>query len=446
MSRLHLMLALGLALGAALPAQAQTVWIGRPTIGDVMRHHLTEAIKLQQEAVRSKAEFSAQLAQARQAFFDTASKPESRAPAEMRFADLLYAKDLVYMSGLLNAGTGQESKKHNAAFHMLTGGDIDGGISPAARTAFDGWINAMRESLGAKHPNQFILVTNEGQLRAALDAAAPAYARYKQLRDQFEIDRFTTGKAVGMARVAPGSFALHEQQHGTLDLAADMRLDLLGQTRPLRSQLAELSRGGQQVLRCAYGPKAGYADGTPQYEHVLFWLKQAPEGIEQMLSADTANGMARLRTRVARDKCPDTSSVAKAIWSGGEAAGRAQAAKTPQQLEDEQRAAAQAASAEWRAANAARNAAQAERMQAQQAAAEQARQAERDAMEQRKQAQIDANAARLQGNVQRQCADARARLETARAQAAAAPPHLAERHQARLQAMERAEAQRCGGA
>lgn len=165
-----------------------------------------------------------------------------------------------------------------------------------------------------------------------------------------------------------------------------------------------------------------------------------------MLSADTANGMARLRTRVARDKCPDTSSVAKAIWSGGEAAGRAQAAKTPQQLEDEQRAAAQAASAEWRAANAARNAAQAERMQAQQAAAEQARQAERDAMEQRKQAQIDANAARLQGNVQRQCADARARLETARAQAAAAPPHLAERHQARLQAMERAEAQRCGGA
>jgi hypothetical protein len=70
-----------------------------------------------------------------------------------------------------------------------------------------------------------------------------------------------------------------------------------------------------------------------------------------------------------------------------------------------------------------------------------------DAMEQRKEAQRTANAERLQARRdaagQRQCAASQARLEKARAQSSAMPPQHAERHQVRLQTMERAHAQRC---
>lgn len=446
-SRVAAALLAGVAVAAAVPSPAQEVWIGRPTIGDVMRHHLAEAIRHQQQAVRSKAQFGAQIAEGRAAFFATAKKPESRAEAGKRFAELLYAKDLVYMSGLLATGTGPESQKRAAMTHMITGGDIDGGIPPVARKAFDAWVDDVRGFLGARGRDTFLLLTDPARLREALDASAASYERYRELRDRFEIDRYTTARSVGKARLAPGVFRLHEQQKVALDLYRDTRIDLLGRTRPLRSKLGEMAKGGQMVLRCAYGPKDGYADGTPQYEHVLFWFARAPDGIEELLAADAAHGMAGLHTRAARDICPENSAVAKATWKGGETAGRAEAAKTPQQREDEQRAAMEAAGVARRAESAARRAAEAERMEAERAGAEHARQAQLAALDARKETQrLDheqRQQARRDASAQSRCAAWQARLEKARQQWAAMAPAQAERYRSRLEQLENTQAQHC---
>lgn len=448
-SRMVRVLTVAAACGLAAPLAAQdVVWIGRPTIGDHLRHHLGQLIQAQQQAVRSKAQFGAELAAAREAFFATAQRPQERAAVEKRFSELLFGKDLLYLSGFIAEGTGTEARKRNQALHLLTGGEIDGGIAPPARRAFDAWVDGVRTSLGARNPNELLLVLDSSKLLAAIEANTDRYVAYKALRDRFEIDRFTTAKAARDSRVGPGSWRLHEASHGPLDVAADMRMDLLGQTRPLRTRLSELARGGQAVLRCAYGPKSGYADGTPQYEHVLFWHRQAPADIDELLAADTARGMARLRTRVAREQCPEHSGLAKAIFEGGEAAGRAHAAKTPKQLEDEQRAAVEAMAEQQRATRAAERDVQAQRQREQYAAQERAQQAQRAEMEARKQAQIDANAERLQtrrdASLQRQCAGSQAQIERMRTQIQSLPPANAVRYQQRLEAMTSAHARRCG--
>jgi hypothetical protein len=445
-------LATALCIGAAAPLSAQVVqqvWIGRPTIGDHIRHSIVQAIELQRQAVKAKGEFNAQLQQARFDFFATARQPDKRADAEKRFANLLYAKDLVYMGLLITEGTGEQSRKRSDLMHRMTGGDIDGGIPEPAREAFDAWVNKVRANLGARNPNQPVFVFDQATLLRATDASADSYAAYKQLRDQFEFDRFNNPKTFGSARTAGANHPLHKAGQGTLDLLLDMRYDRLSDNEPLRDRLSALAKGGQAVLRCAYGPIEVRADGTQRYEELRFWFKRPPDDINGLIAADTTNGMVRMRTRSALTACPPTSDEAWAALghpragsagatSAGIGGGTAPAASpaAPRTLEETNKMAEQQRRQmqEQREASAAR---QREQYEAQRQRAEAQLQAQRDAAAARQQAQRDATQ-------QRQCAAIEAQIERLRAQMQAMPPVHAARREPQLQAMERSRAERCG--
>lgn len=429
--------AAALCAGTAAPAWAQDVWIGRPTGADYFRHHLAQAIQHQQQAVRSKAQFNAELEQARRDFFASAPQSAKRAAAEKRFAEMLLGKDYIYMTLLLTEGTGEQSRKRSDLMHGITGGHIDGGIPQAARPAFDAWVNAVRTNLGARSPNQVLFVADAGRLQRAIEGSGESYAGYKQLRDQFEFDRFNTAKAAVESRVAGGGHSLHKSSQVPLDVTRDMPPGLR-HNAPLLSRLNELAKAGQPVLRCAYGPLEIRADGTPRYEYRLFWFKQAPEGIDDLIAADTNNGMEQLRTRSALAACPPTSVQARAAFgpAGARHGATAPSGATPGASRNLEELAA-AAEQQRREREAEREQAAAQQ-QAQRVRAEAQLEAQREAAAARQQAQRDAHQ-------QRQCAAIDAQIERLRGQMQAMPPVHAARREPQLQAMERSRAERCGG-
>lgn len=311
----HIRCTLTIALAVASAAHAQTVWIGRPTIGDVIRYQAGEALKAQQQAARSKAQFNAEIAKARADFFAAAGDEKARRVPEKRFADLLMAKDYMAMSLLVAEGTGTQARKRNDALHLITGGEIDGGIAPPARLAFNDWVNAVRKSLGARSPDDLLIVTNADSLQKALDANTADYASYKALRDRFEIDRWTSGKAVAKARTGDGKVALHHSDEGVFTATEDTMHWQLGRNQPLRALLHPLWKT-QPVLRCFYGPTGTDAFGRPSYDVYRFWRGKAPDSIDRILAADGDAALGRIRTRTALDKCPANGAAAEVAFGG----------------------------------------------------------------------------------------------------------------------------------
>ena len=92
------------AIAFAHACHAQTTWVGRVTIGDVIREDLTNALAAQQQATKNKSEFNRRIAKARQGFLETARTPGTRAKAEAEFAKLLLEKDLYFLTLYLNEG------------------------------------------------------------------------------------------------------------------------------------------------------------------------------------------------------------------------------------------------------------------------------------------------------------------------------------------------------
>jgi hypothetical protein len=220
-------------------AQADT-WIGRPTIGDYIRRDIAEISKAQQEVVRSKTEFNAQIAKARKAFLATASDPKARAEAEKIFADFLFAKDLTYATMFLTEGFSEESRSRSAGLDFFTGGAIDNGIPEDGQAAFEDWVNGIRTSLGAKNSKQLLFLTDADvdKFRKALEANEPLYNKYKVLRDRQEInggisqkemlrrsEAARVAKSVEAAKAADGGARLHKEEVKPLDVG-DWRVDL----------------------------------------------------------------------------------------------------------------------------------------------------------------------------------------------------------------------------
>lgn len=450
-------------------AMAQDVWIGRPTIGDYVRRDIAaviQSIQQAREAGKVKAEFNQEIGQARKAFFATAGTPDKRGPVEKKFADLLRQKDNHNLLMSLVSGEPSGAGGFTGAFDALSGGPLDGGIPAVALPAFNRWVDAMRKSLGN------LSTADETRLAKAMLDNSGLYEQYKLERDKAEIEAFikrkkefeahrSTNEAIGRARLADGSFRLHEQQQGGLDLVRgrDLRWDRLGHNQPLRARLIGLKQAGQQVLRCDYGPSGTWSDGRPRYEGYTFWYKQPPDGIDELLSMDTTGGLAGLGTRTAHAMCPDTSAVAKAASdtaladaSARMCAGikahieqvRQQTATTVLQKMEKQNLpamernhAATCALAKLASGTATRS--------GEPAAAAPAPMPPAKTMEQRR-AEAEAQTAQRMADARtRMCARTAARIEQVRQQTAIAPPAQILGLQNNLQRLERFYAKDCGG-
>lgn len=306
---------------AAAPAGEQ--WIGEPTIGDYIRRDFAAVMQAQQETVRSKTQFNAQIAEARAAFLATATNPAARAGVEQRFADLLFAKDLIYATTFIAEGFSDQSRLRSEGLHALTGGKLDNGIPEDGQRAFEAWVTGIRASLGATSDSQMLFLTDAdaGRLQQALVANETLYKQYKVLRDQQELnggisqnemarraEAIRVGKSVAAAKAADGSARLFKQDKRLLAVG-DWRADL--ETFPLRQLLFQARAAGQQTLRCTYGPSLT-SRGAEGFAEYTFWAGSAPANIDALMQTD-AKGALQYLGRRALDTCPASDNAALAI-------------------------------------------------------------------------------------------------------------------------------------
>lgn len=409
-------------------SEAQDVWVGRPTVGDYVQRDIGEVVKaLQQvqQAGRVKAQWGAEIAAARKAFFATSGTPGQRQAAEKRFAELLLQKDNYLLMMALVTGMGGPSPAGgmslDKAFAAISGGELDGGVAQSAQPSFDRWVAAMRASLGR------LITLTEQTLAQAIVANAPLYEQYKVERDKAEFDAFKNRRAlaagyapikaaIDSGRNPDGSRKLigktivdfNPRQHLRLGASADPAND----RKLLGIAAASNGPGGPQILECVYGPASAKSSGpswTLIYERYRFWYRAVPQWVDAMTAANIGalhfKGPDRDEThlRMALDACPESTHDAREIMT--------------------QYYTSRPAPAQTHAPSVEERRAKMEERRAQSAA----RASERSASAREK-----------------MCARSAARVEQVRQQAATAAPAQALRMQQQLQAVERNHARSCG--
>lgn len=317
-----------LVLGTSSPLLAQQTWTGPMTIGEMRREQAVNAIMAVREAVQSKTQFNRDIAAARQAFFDTATKPAARVSVEKRFGDMLKAKDFYYAQQMVTEGTSEYSQKRVAGMDAITGGAVDGGIPDAARAAFHEWVDALRTSLGARDRKQMLVVGDAVQVKKAVADNMGLYEAYARLRDKHEFDvreadaknsserstAIVANRAAAKDLTPESRDRLHKQSEGFFDTGVDARMVLA--TRPVGDALDKVMRSRQRVLRCTYGPTGASQDGSSMvYETHTFWSGQAPASIEQIVAADRRNALGGLGKANAVQTCPESRTLASAAVS-----------------------------------------------------------------------------------------------------------------------------------
>ena len=166
-------------------ASADTVVIGTPgQIGAaLLGANVGGALGAGVELARSKAQFNAQIRGARHRFFAEYPNGKNFAQAEKDFAELLWAKDVYFMSMMLQTGSMPEM---SGKLDAVTGGTLDNGIPGGA---FPQWVSGIRASLGATSSRvPLASLFDERKLLAALEANKDAYAQYKKGRDEAEFE------------------------------------------------------------------------------------------------------------------------------------------------------------------------------------------------------------------------------------------------------------------
>jgi hypothetical protein len=168
-------------------ASADTVVIGTPgQIGAALfGAQVGSALGAGVDFARVKAQVNAQIGAARRRFFAEYPKGRDFAQAEKEFANLLWEKDLYYMSMRLSTGSMPSTL---GKLDAVTGGPLDNGIPSEAGAFFGRWVSGIRNHLGAKSRAPLARFPSQSELLAALDANKDAYAQYKKARDEAEFE------------------------------------------------------------------------------------------------------------------------------------------------------------------------------------------------------------------------------------------------------------------
>ncbi len=167
------------AIGSALAFE-------QPSIGEVMGERMAEVIDSARAYAAEKQALEFRIQAARTRFFALHPDKEGIEQAENELADLLFVKDVHYLSLFLVEGASPDAKRRAMGMNALTGGELDGGSHEGAWVSFTKWVDAVRKPLGGDTPGQKILVWSEKKLMDAIEASAPAYERYKVERDTIE--------------------------------------------------------------------------------------------------------------------------------------------------------------------------------------------------------------------------------------------------------------------
>jgi len=184
-----------LALAAALSvtgAYGDVIWIGRPTVGDYMAHSVQQALGEFRQVQGQIAQFEAQIADARQAYF--AAPASSRDAAGDRFGQLLLQKDLLIAWPRVIGDDASSRMVANLMALANNGRQPDGGIPPSARQAFNQWVAAMRFYAG-----RLWIIPRPGQ-RGACSAKRGQHDRVRGLSPPSRPGRMGRGRGPARRR------------------------------------------------------------------------------------------------------------------------------------------------------------------------------------------------------------------------------------------------------
>lgn len=275
---------------SATSAVADVVWIGQPTVRDYMAYNARKAIEGYGELRDQMAQFEAQIAEARRAYF--AAPASNRSAAGDKFGQLLFEKDLTIAWPKVIGNDDQARLVTSLMALANNGRPPDGGIPPSARQAFNSWVSAMRFKSGGG----FGSMPDPVKASMALQSgdSLKEYEAYRRLRDQAEWDDFEAQRTGGARKlIGPGTTVSPRSYFGETPFAQNFD--------------ARVARLPNKILQCLYAGRQ--VDGSVFH----FWKGQAPDDIA-FLIAMNSSAFGALKDH-ALDECPPDSKQAIAIAS-----------------------------------------------------------------------------------------------------------------------------------
>lgn len=309
---------------------AQEVWVGRPSVGDVVRRDAAAVInsmRQAKEAGRKLDNFGQTIHEARMEWYLAEYERGPRyETAKKNLAHLLESKDNHFLFfALLEGASGSSSRGlPGTALRVFTKGPLDDGIPLKAKADFDKWTNAVRQSLGGAAS------VDDRAVAAALAQNQDIYAAYKIKRDKFEIDKLLerknlpavheTFKAVRDGKADDGSAPLILDSPKRIVPMSTYHFGRLPREAggELRGALNEALKSNElMILQCIYGPVI-FEDrhtGVPTIGKARyhFWYRKPPPRIVEIITLDKQKYLDRtLLINSGFEDCPKSELAATA--------------------------------------------------------------------------------------------------------------------------------------
>lgn len=283
--------------------------------GEQVGEGLGKALDAAAQGAVAAAKFNSEISVARAQFL---AKPNDKRLSRA-FADKLRAKDFTYMLLYVLEGTSDYSKKRVGIWTTLAGGELDGGIHPAALGDYFRWIEGLREDLGVRNDKDVPLSMALGEtaaLEKALANREALYINYVKTRNSIEME------PIEKARIA----ALIKKDKESEKLPSLFKQKIYYANRALNGSdaLHELymqtykAGAPQQVLACTYGPlyrRAG--EEFDRFQTYTVWYKSPPANYEAWRMADKSDVLLGLGGRAAAENCPQSVRDGELLWRHG---------------------------------------------------------------------------------------------------------------------------------
>jgi hypothetical protein len=238
-------------------------------------------------APEGKVSLNADISHARARFF--AAKGIRGGKAESEFAEVLYIKDVYYLSMFLKVHPSSTSANRMELLDSVPGSVLDGGILPQSSYRFDEWVDAVRAEL-LKTPAGKSSAPTPAQLSKAVSDTAAAYELYRGVRDKEE---FQIWRATNRMRVPPATTPEECADHYVMYvLDKKVRQALLSVPSTDRPAMTEKMRIWMNQLRQAI---VDYERSTPTVESVVDRMRSDnyPDAVIEFFTAKTSADIAR---------------------------------------------------------------------------------------------------------------------------------------------------------
>ncbi len=285
--------AVWLAAAPAAIADYRIVWEGQPTLGQWLGAQSERALLQARDIVSNKAAATAELQQARAAYFASFAGGTPTPEASRRFAERLHQKDTYHLMLSVVGGVpgGRDDPSMLTLVDRATGA-IDGGLPLGTRGTFVALVRHVRAELGVTDLAQPLSPAHVApeRWRTAMATAQPLYDAYRSRRDEAEHLAWALAHpAWAQAHPQLASPPLHKQRFAELRFAAATHSSVLPRHTPAAviQAVQHAERHRTLLLKCQYGKYA--AEGGTGASQYAFWHGSPPPDVQAWFPLIPAN-------------------------------------------------------------------------------------------------------------------------------------------------------------